>query len=47
MIIDNIIWIHGTGSFAAMDEYGMDEKEDVKQWYDGFVFGKCREIYNP
>ena len=33
--------------FTAMDEYGLDEKEKVKEWYDGFVFGKCRDIYNP
>ena len=34
--------------FAALDEYGMgDKKEEVKQWYDGFTFGKHRDIYNP
>ena len=33
--------------FAAMDEMGMTEKEKVKKWYDGFVFGKVRDIYNP
>jgi len=33
--------------FTAMDEYGLEERREVKQWYDGFVFGKCREIYNP
>ena len=32
--------------FAAMDEMGMTEKEKVKKWYDGFVFGKVRDIYN-
>ena len=34
--------------FTALDEYGMqDKREDVKRWYDGFIFGKCRDIYNP
>ncbi|MBO6148151.1 MAG: AAA family ATPase [Lachnospiraceae bacterium] len=35
--------------FAAMDEQGIpaEEKEKVKFWYDGFTFGKEREIYNP
>ena len=33
--------------FAAMDEFGYTEKEDVKLWYDGFVFGNKRDIYNP
>ncbi len=34
--------------FAALDEYGLSEKkEEVKAWYDGFIFGKQRDIYNP
>lgn len=34
--------------FAALDEYGFSaEKQTVKRWYDGFIFGKCRDIYNP
>ena len=33
--------------FAAMEEYGYEGKETVKFWYDGFVFGSCKEIYNP
>ena len=34
--------------FVALDEYGMGEKkQDVKQWYDGFVFGEWKDIYNP
>ena len=34
--------------FAALDAVGMgEEKEKVKKWYDGFVFGKHRDIYNP
>jgi hypothetical protein len=33
--------------FQAMDEMGMTEKKEVKRWYDGFVFGEVRDIYNP
>ena len=33
--------------FAAMDEYSMSNKEEVKYWYDGFAIGKIRDIYNP
>ena len=34
--------------FAALDAVGMgEEKEKVKEWYDGFVFGEYRDIYNP
>ena len=33
--------------FAAMDEYGYEGEEKVKYWYDGFVFGGQRDIYNP
>ena len=33
--------------FAAMDEFGYADKESVKEWYDGFVFGETGEIYNP
>jgi len=34
--------------FAALDEHGLSkEREKVKYWYDGFVFGKYSEIYNP
>ena len=34
--------------FAALDEQGMtEEKENVKKWYDGFVFGGHADIYNP
>lgn len=33
--------------FAAMDECGYIEKEEVKRWYDGFTFGKKGDIYNP
>ncbi len=34
--------------FAALEECGLsEEKEQVKHWYDGFVFGQHRDIYNP
>lgn len=34
--------------FAALDECGLGgEKEKVKQWYDGFIFGRHSDIYNP
>ena len=33
--------------FAAMDEYGLADKQKVKYWYDGFNFGKTKGIYNP
>lgn len=33
--------------FVAMDEFGMANKDQVKRWYDGFTFGKHRDIYNP
>lgn len=32
----------------ALDEYGMSgRKEQVRDWYDGFVFGEQADIYNP
>lgn len=34
--------------FVALDRYDMgEEKEKVKHWYDGFIFGNCCSIYNP
>ncbi|MBR5970783.1 MAG: AAA family ATPase [Lachnospiraceae bacterium] len=33
--------------FAAMDEMGLTNKEEVKDWYDGFTFGTTEDIYNP
>ncbi len=34
--------------FAVLDEFGMsDKKQEVKSWYNGFVFGNHRDIYNP
>ncbi len=32
----------------ALEEFVLSEKrEKVKEWYDGFVFGKRKDIYNP
>ena len=34
--------------FGALEECGLDsEKEEVKCWYDGFIFGSQKDIYNP
>jgi hypothetical protein len=33
--------------FAAMDEYGMTTREEMKRWYDGLTFGNVTDIYNP
>ena len=34
--------------FTALDECGLGkEKEKVKLWYDGFIFGSHKDIYNP
>lgn len=34
--------------FRALEEYGLEaKKQEVKKWYDGFTFGKIRDIYNP
>ena len=34
--------------FEVLDEYGFSaKKQDVKQWYDGFIFGNHKDIYNP
>ena len=34
--------------FAALDECGLsEEKEQVKYWYDGFIFGEQGDMYNP
>jgi hypothetical protein len=33
--------------FDAMDEMGMTDKAEAKEWYDGFTFGHTRDIYNP
>jgi hypothetical protein len=36
-----------TEVFAAMDEYGITSKDEMKLWYDGFTFGRVTDIYNP
>ncbi len=33
--------------FAAMDAFGLEDKQGVKEWYNGFIFGKAKDIYNP
>ena len=34
--------------FAALDEFDLSgQKRLVKDWYDGFTFGKREDIYNP
>lgn len=38
----------GAEVFAALEEYGLSkEEQQVKRWYDGFIFGEQRDIYNP
>ena len=32
----------------ALQDFGMEQEEErVKVWYDGFIFGKVEDIYNP
>ncbi len=34
--------------WEALKEYGLyEERENVRAWYDGFAFGRKRDIYNP
>ena len=34
--------------FAGLEECGLgSQKKQVKKWYDGFIFGKQKDIYNP
>ena len=34
--------------FAALDKFRLGEKkEEVRRWYDGFIFGEHKDIYNP
>lgn len=34
--------------FTSLEEYGLSDREQqVKDWYDGFAFGKRKDIYNP
>lgn len=35
-------------TFAALNEFGLSgQKQQVKEWYDGFSFGEVTDIYNP
>lgn len=37
-----------TEVFAALDQNHLGEqKAEVKHWYDGFIFGTAKDIYNP
>lgn len=34
--------------YASLEEFGLQEqKQKVKDWYDGFIFGGYHNIYNP
>ena len=34
--------------FAALDKFRLGEKkEEIRRWYDGFIFGEHKDIYNP
>lgn len=34
--------------WKALKEYGLyEERENVREWYDGFTFGRKSDIYNP
>ena len=34
--------------FISLKEYGLSaQKQEVKDWYDGFIFGGKGDIYNP
>lgn len=34
--------------YKSLELFGLsDKKSDVKRWYDGFIFGSHRDIYNP
>ncbi len=33
--------------FTAMNEYRLSDRQEVKDWYDGFAFGNLTDIYNP
>ena len=35
--------------FSALEQQGFDEEKklEVKDWYDGFIFGSVKDIYNP
>lgn len=43
-----LFWVTEKEVFAALEEFELsDQKEEVKFWYDGFMFGKHADIYNP
>ena len=34
--------------YDSLEKFGLsDKKSEVKKWYDGFVFGSHKDIYNP
>ncbi len=33
--------------FAAMDEFNLTNRDEVRHWYDGFIIGNLRDMYNP
>ena len=34
--------------FGGLEAFGLeDQKEEVKKWYNGFIFGERKDIYNP
>ena len=34
--------------FEALNQCGLgEEKDKIKEWYDGFIFGEYQDIYNP
>ena len=47
------MWETGEGGteeevWKALEEYGLyKERQKVKDWYDGFTFGRRQDIYNP
>lgn len=38
---------YGKRVIILLDEFDLSEKQAVKQWYDGFSFGRVGDIYNP
>ena len=41
-------FLYQCSNFEALDEYGYGNlKTEIKYWYDGFIFGKQKDIYNP
>lgn len=47
-IMTGITRVSKESIFTALEQYGLgQERYKVKQWYDGFIFGKYSDIYNP